>query len=134
MKFVRYFFVGGFAAAVDFSIFFLAVKGFGLPWFPVAVFSFVVATLANYVFSIRFVFESRVRFRRRHEVMLVFLVSSLALLVNQSLLWVAIEVFKVNLLPSKIFATGAVFLFNFGCRHYFIFRPRHDAKPFASRS
>lgn len=134
MKLVRYFFVGGFAAAVDLSIFFLAVKGLGLPWFPVAVFSFVVATVANYLLSIHFVFESRVRFRRRHEVMLVFLVSSLALVVNQSLLWAAIEIFKVNLLASKIIATGAVFLFNFGCRHYFIFRPRHDGKALASGS
>jgi hypothetical protein len=44
MKLVRYFFVGGFAAAVDFSIFFLAVKGLGLPWFTVGIVSFVAAT------------------------------------------------------------------------------------------
>lgn len=132
MKLVRYFFVGGSSAIVDFSIFFLAVKGFGFPWFPVALFSFVVATATNYFLSIRFVFKSRVRFRRREEIALVFLVSALAMAVNQSLLWVAIDVLVLNLLASKVIATGAVFLFNFGCRHYFIFRQRTEGRAIPS--
>lgn len=120
----RYFFVGGAAAAMDFSIFFFLVKIVGAPWFSAALLSFVVATTANYLLSIRFVFVSRARFHRGHEIALVFIVSAVALIVNQSILWLTIERLGLNLLISKIAATGAVFLFNFACRHYFIFRPR----------
>lgn len=126
LKLARYFFAGGAAAAVDFAIFFTAVKGLGYPWFGAAIFSFVVATAANYLLSIRFVFESRVRFRRREEVALVFMVSAVAMVLNQAILWLAIDLLALNLLLSKITATGAVFLFNFGCRHYFIFSHPND--------
>lgn len=121
---VSYFLVGGAAAAVDYTIFFVAVTGLGYPWFPVAIFSFVIATLTNYLLSIRFVFESRVRFRRRVEVVLVFVVSAGAMVVNQFILWTTIDKLGLNLLLSKIIGTGTVFLFNFACRHYFIFRRR----------
>ncbi len=128
LKLARYFFAGGAAAAIDFAIFFFAVKGLGYPWFSVAIFSFVVATVVNYLLSIRFVFESRVRFRRREEVALVFLVSAVAMALNQAILWLAIDLLTLNLLLSKVAATGTVFLFNFGCRHYFIFSRRSDDK------
>jgi putative flippase GtrA len=130
-KLVKYFFVGGAAAAVDFAIFFLAVKGLGYPWFPVAIFSFVVATAVNYLLSIRFVFESRIRFRRREEVALVFAASAATMVVNQLVLWLMIDLLSSNLLLSKVTATGTVFLFNFACRHYFIFShwPRDKALP-----
>lgn len=125
-KLVRYLFVGAAAAAVDFSIFFLLVKGFSYPWFPVAIFSFVVATAANYLLSIRFVFESRARFRRWHEIALVFLVSAAAMVVNQTILWLTIDLLALDILVSKIAATGTVFVFNFTWRHFFIFRPRPE--------
>jgi putative flippase GtrA len=134
LKLVRYFFAGGAAAAIDFAIFFFAVKGLGYPWFSVAIFSFVVATIANYLLSIRFVFESRVRFRRREEVALVFMVSAVAMALNQAILWLAIDLLTLNLLISKVAATGTVFLFNFGCRHYFIFSQRPEGKPMPSIS
>ena len=120
----RYFLVGGTAAAVDYAIFFTAVTGLGFPWFPVAIFSFIIATLTNYLLSIRFVFESRVRFRRRDEIVLVFAVSAMAMALNQFILWTTIDVLGFNLLLSKVIGTGTVFLFNFTCRHYFIFRHR----------
>lgn len=128
MKLIRYFFAGGAAAAVDFSIFFIAVEGLGYHWFGSAIFSFVVATAANYLLSIRFVFESRIRFRRRQEVPLVFAVSAVALILNQAILWLAINILGLNLLFSKVAATGTIFLFNFGLRHYYIFR-RPDGQP-----
>jgi putative flippase GtrA len=120
----KYFLVGGTAAAVDWAIFFGAVTWLGYPWFPVAIFSFFIATLTNYVLSICFVFESRARFRRRDEIALVFMVSAAAMALNQFILWAAIDLLALNLLPSKVIGTGSVFLFNFACRHYFIFRRR----------
>ena len=91
MRVFRYFFVGGAAAAVDIGLFGLLVKGVGLPWFPVAIVSFVLATVVNYRLSIRYVFDSGVRFASHHEVLLVFVVSAVGLAINQAVLWVLIQ-------------------------------------------
>ena len=124
MKLVRYFFVGGAAALVDFSLFALLARVAGLPWFPVALFSFTMATLVNYVLSVRHVFESGIRFSRRHELMLVYLVSAVGLAINQGALWFGIEAAHLDMLVAKLGATGAVFFWNYGARRYFIFSER----------
>jgi putative flippase GtrA len=122
MKVVRYFFVGATAASVDFLIFAILVKGFELPWFPVAIFSFILATAVNYVLSIRHVFQSGARFARRTEIGLVFLVSGIGLILNQSVLWVLIEKIFMDVLLAKVLATATVFFWNYGIRHSFIFK------------
>jgi putative flippase GtrA len=122
MKVVRYFFVGATAASVDFLIFAILVKGFDFPWFPVAIFSFILATAVNYVLSIRHVFQSGARFTRRTEIGLVFLVSGIGLILNQSVLWVLIEKMIIDVLLAKVLATATVFFWNYGIRHSFIFK------------
>jgi putative flippase GtrA len=124
MKLVRYFFVGGVAALVDFSIFALLARVAELPWFPVAIFSFAMATLVNYVLSVRHVFESGIRFSRRREMILVYAVSGVGLGINQGVLWMCIESAQLDLLLGKILATGTVFFWNYAGRHYFIFSER----------
>ena len=121
-KIVRYFFVGGAAAFVDFTIFAVFAYFLGLPWFPVAVVGFLIGTFVNYELSIRHVFASEVRFSRKYEVLLVFLVSSVGLAINQAALWVSIEVLMWNMLIAKLLATLIVFFWNFGLRHNFIFK------------
>ena len=122
MKIVRYFFVGGAAAAVDIGIFTVALKVFGYSWFFVAILSFLLATAANYLLSIRYVFESGVRFKKQAEVSLVFLVSGVGLVLNQSVLWLLIETAGIDEVLSKLMATGVVFLSNYMARSRFIFK------------
>ena len=120
---VRYFFVGGTAALVDWAVFYLLAQRLGLPWFPIALFSFVCATAVNYVLSIRHVFRSGTRFTPRREVFLVFAVSAAGLVLNQLILWLLIERLLWYLMPAKILATGVVFIWNYTVRRFFIFRP-----------
>ncbi len=122
MKIVRYFFVGGIAALVDLALFALGAKLLGWPYLPVAGGSFVVATLVNYLLSVRHVFESGARFRKHEEIGLVFVVSALGLAVNQSILWLAVEQFGLELILAKLCATGTVFFWNYAIRHFYIFR------------
>ena len=121
MRIVRYFFVGGAAAVVDIGVFVFLVKVFGLPWFPVALLSFVLATGVNYQLSIRYVFSSGVRFAQHHELALVFLVSAAGLVVNQTVLWLLIEKLSWDLVLAKMIATGMVFFWNYTIRRYMIF-------------
>ena len=121
MRLSRYFFVGGSAAIVDIGLFSIFTKVLDFPWFPVSICTFLLATLVNYVLSIKFVFESGVRHKKHIEIAGVFAISTLALLVNQAVLFVAIEWFTFNLVASKIIATGTVFFWNYFGRSRIIF-------------
>jgi putative flippase GtrA len=121
MRIVRYFFVGGAAAVVDISLFSIFASYLGWPWIPVSVATFIIATLINYFLSIRFVFESGTRHKKHVEVIGVFVVSILALLVNQLVLYLAIEFVGLHLILSKVIATGAVFFWNYYGRRKFVF-------------
>ena len=85
-RIARYFVVGGIAACVDIGLFMLFAKGLGLPYLRVSAATFVVATLVNYWLSIRMLFVSGARFRRRWEIALVFAVSAIGLVLNQLIL------------------------------------------------
>jgi putative flippase GtrA len=121
-RLIRYFFVGCAGALLDFVLFAALVKLFGLAWYYANVVSFTLATLVHYMLSIRFVFESGARFAKQHEIALVFLVSGMGLALNQAALYGLIILAGLNVLVSKVGATGAVFFWNFIARQRFIFR------------
>jgi putative flippase GtrA len=121
MPLIRYFFVGGAAAVVDIGLFFLFANLLGFSWFPVSICTFLLATLVNYILSIKFVFESGARHQKHIEIIGVFAVSALALLVNQLVLYVAIEWFGWQLIVSKVIATATVFFWNYFGRSKLIF-------------
>ena len=121
MRVVRYFFVGGTAAVVDIGLFSLFAGYLAWPWAPVSIITFILSTLTNYFLSIQFVFESGAHHKKHVELLGVFIVSSLALVVNQALLYLAIEILGWHLILSKIVATGVVFFWNYYGRAKFVF-------------
>ena len=128
-KLIRYGFVGGAAALVDWIIFAIFAKYLEYNYLVVATFGFFLATLVNYLLSIRFVFVSGARFNRTQETTLVYVVSGIGYLVNQLTLWTCHEIFGVELMLSKIIATGTVFFWNFGMRAQLIFKPKAPETP-----
>lgn len=120
-RIARYFFVGGAAACVDIGLFWLFAQQLGLPYLRVSAASFVVATLVNYWLSIRFVFVSGARFRRRWEVAMVFAVSAVGLALNQTILALCVESLAFALIPAKLVATGVVFFWNYFARRVLVF-------------
>lgn len=121
-RIARYFGVGAMAAAVDISLFYLFAKTLGYNYLVVGTLTFIVATLVNYILSIRFVFRSGVRFARTHEMLLVFAISAVGLALNQLALYAGVSKFGLGLLLSKVCATGAVFVWNYLARARFVFR------------
>ena len=114
------------ATCVDIGLFMLFAQQMGLPYLRVAAGTFVLATLVNYVLSVRFVFVSGLRFRRRYEIALVFVVSAIGLAINQAILWAGVELGGVGLLPSKLAATAMVFFWNYLSRRHFVFGATRD--------
>lgn len=113
--------MGGTAAGVDVGLFTLFARELGLAYQPVAAATFLLATFVNYVLSIRFVFHSGSRHGRRREIAMVYLVSAVGLAINAAILWVAIELARLDLLAAKLFATGTVFFWNYLARRLLVF-------------
>ena len=119
----RYFVVGGIAFCFDITFFFIFAKLLGYNYLVIATIGFVFAVLINYFLSVRFVFKSGVRFSKAQELALVYLVSAIGLGLHLLILYVAVDLLGIELMLSKLGATGAVFMWNFLSRNYFVFRP-----------
>lgn len=124
MRIVKYFFVGGAAAVVDIGIFFVFAKLLGYNYLAVGCAGFILATAVNYVLSIRFVFQSGVRFGKKTELAFIYAVSLIGLGLNQTILFTLVEKAGVELMLSKLAATFGVFLWNFSARNFIVFRPK----------
>jgi putative flippase GtrA len=122
MRIIRYFFVGSVAALIDITIFFLFAKLAGFNYLIVGAIGFILATLVNYILSIRHVFESQVRFSRNKEVLFVYIISLFGFIMNQLVLYTCIDLARVEMMLSKIIATATVFFFNFYARKNFVFK------------
>lgn len=124
MRIIKYFFVGGAAAVVDIGIFFVFAKLLGYNYMAVGCVGFILATAVNYVLSIRFVFQSGVRFGKKTELAVIYAVSLIGLGLNQTILFTLVEKVGVELMLSKLAATFGVFLWNFSARNFIVFRPK----------
>lgn len=121
-KFFRYFFVGGFCAIVDWAFFSIFLYGPGFHYLLAATLSFVIATGLNYVLSIRYVFERGPR-ARHTLIMMIYFVSGLSVVINLAILSATIELLGIHPLIAKVIGTGSVFIWNFGARYFWIFKP-----------
>ncbi|MCP4971249.1 MAG: GtrA family protein [Arcobacter sp.] len=122
MKIVKYFFTGGAAAIVDVGLFFIFAKFLSYNYLIVGLFTFVIATFVNYYLSIKFVFISGVKFKKRYEVLMVYLASTTSLVFNLLLLYVFHELLFCDVGLSKILVTGLLFFYNYSIRKYIIFK------------
>jgi putative flippase GtrA len=120
----KYFVVGGISACVDIGFFFVFAKLLGYNYLAMATVGFLIAVPVNYLLSVRFVFTSGARFKPFEELGLVYLVSSVGLGLHLLVLYAAIDGLGLELMLSKLIATGSVFLWNFLARNYFVFRAR----------
>jgi len=121
MKIVKYFFVGGVAAVVDISLFTVFAKFLAYNYLLVGAITFLIATLVNYILSIKFVFKSGKKHKKQKEILLVYLVSAFGLAFNLVILYICYDIINMELIVSKLIATALVFFWNYFIRKYFIF-------------
>jgi putative flippase GtrA len=94
----------------------------GFNYLIVALVSFAIATLVNYFLSIKYVFKSGARYTKSTEIFAVYIVSFFALLINEIILYVLIDLLFIEMIFSKIMATGIVFSWNYLIRKNYIFK------------
>lgn len=117
----RYLVVGGVSALADWTIFATMLYGLELHYIPAGTISFILATGLNYYLSVRFVFGAGSR-GPRQAMALVYVVSTVGIVINLGVLTIGIDVLELHPLVSKLFATGVAVFWNFLARYYYIFK------------
>ncbi len=119
---IIYFIIGGVSAIIDLILFIFLVQLSTFNWFYAGIVAFCIATSINYFLSIRFAFESGIRFKNKsREFLVIFIVSTVGLIINQLSLYVCIELMSIILPLSKIIASASTFFWNFFLRKNYVF-------------
>jgi putative flippase GtrA len=120
--------VGGCAALVEWGMFYLFASVCGLHYLLAATLAFIVSTTVNLVLGKLISFRDSDRYEGKTalEAILVFAVSAAGLLFNLALMFLFVQVLKMNtdflMILSKICATSIVFIWNFLIRKLVIYR------------
>ncbi len=130
IKIVLYLFVGGTAALVEWSLFYVLfhylLHGIGLNVTQLTLastaISFALATLYHYFLGNVLVFDSGSRYGRSTELSLVFLVSIMGLVFNLLLMYLFVSVFVWHPMVSKVLTSCIVVVWNYLSRKKWIFR------------
>lgn len=117
----KYFLVGGVCALTDWALFAILLYALDVHYLLSGAISFIILTGVNYVLSVRFVFGTGRR-RLHQRILLLWAVSAAGIVFNLGLLTIGIDVVGAHPMIAKIFATGAVFGWNFLMRYFFVFQ------------
>lgn len=117
---VKYSMVGGVCTILDFSILFILTDFFGVNYIISSIISFMIATILNYILCVTWIFELRVVKKIYQEFIFYLVISGIGLMVNTLFIWSFTEFLGFYFMISKLFATGVVFVWNFGARRYFL--------------
>jgi len=113
-QFIKFGVVGIIASIIDFGLLAIFTEFLGIHYLVSAAISFIVATIFNYVASMKFVFESRYEKERKHQELFIFVILSLVGLgLNQVLMWFFVEITVLHYIIAKVLATVLVMAWNF---------------------
>lgn len=120
MKFARYIVVGLVAFAIDYGVLVLLAERIHLVLANSI--AFLVANAANFLMAHGWVFGRSLDRRAAPQYAGVVVVSLVGLALNDALVWTAVEVAGLALLPAKAIATGVTLFWNFAARTAWIYR------------
>lgn len=130
-EFARYFAAGLVALCVDFSLYVALTEIAHWHYLFSGTVAFCAGLTTVYLFSVRWVFRTRRHQRGAREFLLFSLIGIVGLALTTGALYVFTDIFELDYRLSKLVATGIVFVFNFGCRKFFLFRARRPETPHA---
>ena len=119
-QFVLYLIVGGIATIVEWVIFYILNKFGHVHYMGATALAFVVSTFANWLFGRLLLFQERENVWK--ELLKIYATSIIGLILNLLLMWLAVEIFTLPEMLSKMIATAIVFLWNFFIRKFVIYK------------
>ena len=118
-QFIRYLFVGGFAACVDTGCLYLLHQELAVNYLLAAAIGFTLGLLTNYLIIIAWVFESTGSIRQEFALFAVIGVVGLGW--TELILWLTVDFAHFPVMGAKVLALILVLLWNFGMRKKFVF-------------
>ena len=122
IQFFRYFFVGGFAFVVDFSLLWLLTDTIKLNYLTSAALAFTAGLFVNYIISISWIFTGKGLKNKKVEFGIFALIGVVGLLFNELFIWLFTEIAGFYYLLSKVFSTAIVYFWNFLARKYILYK------------
>lgn len=110
--------VGGIAFVIDYGVFALLTKVFGVHYLISQIISFVLALAFNYIASVKWVFKAKKQ--NLIEATKFVVLSIIGLGINELLLFVGVSKMNYEELIVKLFVTIIVMIYNFITRKIFI--------------
>ena len=111
LQFCKFGLVGTLCFCIDYGLMILLTERTGLHYFTSSAISFTVSVVVNYILSMRFVFQ---------EMAIFVALSLVGLALNQMIMWIAVELFRIFYAVAKILSTMLVTTYNFISRKLFL--------------
>ena len=124
IQFFRYIFTGGLAFVVDFGLFALCLRVFGLHYLIANLIGLNAGLVINYVISVKWVFAGCKRNfgdAKKIEFSIFSVIGILGVGFNQLLMLLLVGYGNFNEMLSKIVAAGIVLVYNFLARKFILF-------------
>ena len=118
--FLLYLIVGGIATIAEWMIFFLLGK-ISIHYTIGTVIAYMLSTFVNWLAGRLLVFKDAQK-TILMEILGIYAASVIGLLLNLLIMWIAVDMFGVDEMISKIAATVIVFFYNFLIRKFLIYR------------
>lgn len=112
--------VGVIATIIDFASIYVLKEFLHINVIVANTLSFCIATVYNYMASINWVFKVNQDKDPKKNFILFILFSIMGLILNDLIMWFAVDKFKIYYLLGKVIATCFVMIFNFITRKLFL--------------
>lgn len=116
-----YLIVGAGATVVEWACFYVLNDTLKMHYSIATALAFIVSTFANWLLG-RWIMFKKTGQGVVKELLQIYAASVVGLLMNLAIMWLAIDVLKINNMISKIIATGIVFIWNFLIRKLLIYK------------
>ena len=118
----RFVIAGGITASLDFFTLYLLVHLKVMGYFYASAIGFLLGSSLNYLISIKWVFYSGKFKYRTNEYILFIILTSIGLLINQLVMYLAVSLINIFYLIAKLMALVIVTAYNFIFKKFIVFK------------
>lgn len=120
LQFCKFGLVGTLCFCIDYGLMVALTETGILSYFAASGVSFTISVAVNYILSMRFVFKGKDELSKLQEMAIFLALSLVGLALNQMIMWIAVEFFKMFYALAKILSTMIVTTYNFISRKVFL--------------
>lgn len=119
---IKFGIVGSISFVVDYGIMIALTEAAHVPYLWSCCISFSVAAILNYLFSVKWVFDTSFKNKKTVEFTVFLFMSIIGLILNELFMWLGVEFLHIHYTVAKIGATFFVMIYNFISRKLFLER------------